>query len=609
MKKISKLIAVLLILLMLGTLTVSCKKKSNDDEEAVIGTDDEGNTENSGDENTDDNKDDGAKEDEKDNGKNNGTDKNNGSDKNQTAQDKQEAIDNAEQKGEAEGSWKEDEEGNIIETGDHKVDEEYRIEGAVTNNNGFIPDEEQGLEKSERFATEQSKYNFDQNPLINRDRQVNREAMPSFDINDTGFVRAGTKISDLRGTKLQFFTADTFAAWSYRNKKGETITEWQWFKDLKDEIGLDIKYTVKKHEASINSVLQYMNSGKQCDVIYSNHVTLCPEALCISKSITSLVNINNLGSSPGVCKTTMDMCKWGNTLRLIAPIGVVDMLWYNQTLNQELGLSDPHVMWEKGVWNWDTFKKYMLSAPKTTQDGNELVAWTCFFGNAFYTWDTTNGKAGLEIATEAEVPTIVNNYNDPQVLAAWEFVASVNQQCNFSASGIWSNTAGGAQKEHIGLYLGTTLMSATMYTQVYRDTEYSKHIQINWVPFPKANTETGRETCQYYGFGMLLPRKTIKPENENAALKFMELWATRFTETYFDNLNTFEYYNFNYKQRKQYFDFVTRHAVYSATGTVGTYGNMGEAIKGNAAYNVVTEATKYANQASKDLVEAMKYGY
>ncbi len=606
MKKISKLIAVFLILLMLGTLTVSCKKKVDDDEGAV-NTEEEGNTENSGQSNSD-GKDEGAKDEQNGGTQQNQQTNNGGDNKNPTTENKQEAIDKAEQQGEGHGSWKEDENGNIIQTGDHVTDDEDRIIGAVTNDNGFIPDEEQGLEKSERFATEQSKYNFDQNPLINRDRQVNREAMPSFDINDTGFVREGTKISDLRGAKLQFFTADTFAAWSYRNKKGETITEWQWFKDLKDEIGLDIKYTVKKHEASINSVLQYMNAGKQCDVIYSNHVTLAPEALTISKSITSLVNINNLGSSPGVCKTTMDMCKWGNTLRLIAPIGVVDMLWYNQTLNQELGLSDPHVMWEKGKWNWDAFKKYTLSAPKTTKDGNELVTWTCFFGNAFYTWDTTNGKAGLEIVSDAKTPTIQNNWNDPQVLAAWEFVSSVNQQCNFSASGVWSDTAAGGQKEHIGLYLGTTLMSATMYTQVYRDTEYSKHIQINWVPFPKANTETGVETCQYYGFGMLLPRKTIKPDNEPIALKFMELWATRFTETYFDNLNTFEYYNFNYKQRKQYFDFVTKHSVYSATGIVGTYGNMGEAVKGNAAYNVVTEATKYANQAAKDLTEAMKYG-
>ncbi len=605
MKKISRLLAVFLILLMLATISVSCKKKDDSEDEAVVGTDNDSGSENSGD-STDDNGDDGAKDDDKDDGKSNGNkDNNTNTNKTPTAAEKQEAIDNAIQRGEDEGSWKEDADGNILETGNHKVDEEYRIEGAVTNNNGFIPDEEQGLEKSERFATEQSKYNFDQNPLINRDRQVNRGAMPSFDINDTGFVRAGTKLSDLKGKKLEFFTADTFAAWSYRNAKGETIDEWQWFKDLKDELGLSIKYTMKQHEKSINASLQNMNAGKQCDIIYTNHVTLCPQALCISKSITSLVNINNLGSSPGVCKKSMDLCKWGNTLRLIAPIGVVDVLWYNQTLNQELNLSDPHVMWEKGVWDWDTFKKYMLSVPKTTKDGRELVSWTCFWGNFYFTWDSTNGKATYEIVTDAEVPTIKNNWQDPQVLAAWEFIASVNQQTNHQQGG--DNGGLGVVAEHIGLYEGTTLMSATMYTQVYRDYEYAKHIQINWVPFPKANTETGKETAQYYGFGMVLPRKTAKPENENIALKFMELWATRFTETYFDNLNTFEYYNFNYKQRKQYFDFVTQHVVYSP-GITGIYGNMREAFRGNAAYNVKTEATKYANEAAKKLAELMKYG-
>ncbi len=607
MKKLSRLLAVFLILLMLGTMSVSCKKKDDGEDEAVAGSENEGESENNGGDEGGDDKDDAGANNEKEDGKTDGGNKKptGGNSIKDEANKKEEAIQNGTQMGEGAGSYVEGENGEILSTGDHKYDEEFRIEGAITNDNGFIPDEEQGLEKSDRFATEQSKYNFDQNPLINRDRQVNRNALPSFDINETGFVRAGTKLSDLKGKRLEFFTSDTFAAWSYRNAKGETIDEWQWFKDLKDELGLTIKYTMKQHEKSINAALQYMNAGKQCDVIYSNHAILCPEALCVSKSITSLVNINNLGSSPGVCKKTMDLCKWGNTLRLIAPIGVVDVLWYNQTLNQELNLSDPHLMWEKGAWNWDSFKKYMLSVPKTTKDGSELVSWTCFWGNFYFTWDSTNGKPTYEIVADAKVPTINNNWEDPQVLQAWEFIASVNQQTNHQQGG--DNGGLGIVQEHMNLYLGTTLMSATMYTQVYRDTEYSKHIQINWVPFPRSNTETGVETAQYYGFGMLLPRKTAKPENENIALKFMELWATRFTETYFDNLNTFEYYNFNYKQRKQYFDFVTQHVVYSP-GITGIYGNMREAFRGNAAYNVKTEATKFANQAAKDLMEHMKYG-
>ncbi len=614
MKKFSRIFALAMIILMLATMTVSCKKKGDDEDEEIAGVvdNDESNTESEKEDDKEEQKDD-KKEDKQEGGnsenkEDNKTETNKKDDKDPNTNHK--VDEPLTEGGEGHGSWKEDAEGNIIETNDHEINEDYVIQGTVTNDNGFIPDEEQGLEKSERFATEQSKYNFDQNPLINRDRQVNREGMPSFSINDTGFIRAGTKLEDLKGKTLTFFTADNFAAWSYRNAKGETINEWQWFKDLKKDLGLNIKYTVKQHQASINSALQYMNAGKPCDIIYTNH-NVMPQALCVSRSITSFVNINNLGSSPGVCKTTMDLCKWGNTLRLIAPIGVVDCLWYNQTLTQELGLSDPHTMWEKGVWDWDTFKKYQLSAPKTTKDGQELVARTEWTSNIPFTWDKTNGKGYVDIIPDADVPTISNNWLDPQVISAFEFVASINQQVNFKCS---SERVAGTVKEHMGLYEGTTLMSATMYTQVYRDTEYSKHVQINWVPFPKANTATGQEVCQYYGFGMVLPRKTSNEKNVNYALKFMELWATRFTETYFVNLNTFEYYNFNYKQRKQYFDFVTQNVVFSPsfagrpyyTNEVG--GNILEALGGNAAYNIKTEMQQVANKQAQVVAEMMKYG-
>ena len=613
MKKLSRLLALLLIVLMLATMAVSCKKKADDEDEAIASsTDDESNTEGSDDKEDGKKDDDDAAADDKEEGGNT-DDKTDGKEDNSTGGSGSSAKPQepqGEHKGEGTGSYVEDETGKITGTGNHVVDEDFVIQGEVTNDNGFIPDEEQGLEKSERYATEQSKYNFDANPLINRDRQVNKEAMPSFDIDQTGFIRAGTKIKDLKGKTLQFFTADNFAAWSYRNAKGETIDEWEWFKDLKSELGLNIKFTVKQHQNSINASLQYMNSGKQCDLIYTNH-NMIQQALCISKSITSLVNINNLGSSPGVCKKTMDLCKWGNTLRLIAPIGVVDCLWYNQTLTQELGLSDPHTMWEKGVWDWDTFKKYQLSAPKTTKDGRELVARTEWTSNIPFTWDKTNGKGFIEIVADAEVPTIKNNWLDPQVVAAFEFVADINKQVNYKIS---SERIAGAAAEHIGLYEGTTLMSATMYTQVYRDTEYSKHVQINWVPFPKANTKTGKEVAQYYGFGMVLPRKTAKNDNVNYALKFMELWATRFTETYFDNLNTFEYYNFNYKQRKQYFDFVTQNISFSPsfagrpyyTNEIGA--NVLDALGGNPAYNVKTEMQKGANLNAAVIADMMKFG-
>ena len=140
-------------------------------------------------------------------------------------------------------------------------------------------------------------------------------------------------------------------------------------------------------------------------------------------------------------------------------------------------------------------------------------------------------------------------WDNPKTLEAWEFITSVHNSVEFGSDA----DGEGMEQAHLGLYEGTTLMSATMFTQVYRDTEYSKNIRINWVPYPKSNNPYGQEICQYYGFGMMLPQKTVHEYNVDIALKFMELWATRFTESLFDNLNTFEYYNFNYKQRKQYF--------------------------------------------------------
>lgn len=136
-------------------------------------------------------------------------------------------------------------------------------------------------------ATEASKYNFDQNPLINRDRQQNKGLAPSFNIDDTGFVRAGTKIADLKKKTLAFYTADNFAAWSYRNEKGVTIDEWEWFSQLKKEYGLTIKYTKSQHMKSTESALQAMNAGKPCDIIYSNHVVF-PSSLCITRHLPTL---------------------------------------------------------------------------------------------------------------------------------------------------------------------------------------------------------------------------------------------------------------------------------------------------------------------------------
>lgn len=602
MRKHIRYLALFLLMLMLIVIPSSCRHEASDDDaytesDAAYKDGENGASEDKS-ENRDDDSSDGDLSPKNDVPQG-------GSDGNNAAQNGSSGPSGQDKKG-----YIEDENGIVVTA---RPDISYNSDYIIINDKNVdyksIPEEEQGLEKSERRATEASKYDFDNNPIINRDRQQNKSCLPSFNIDDTGFVREGTRLSNLRGKTLAFFTADNFAAWSYRDEKGRTIDEWEWFNQLKRELGLNIKYTVKQHNQSTQAALTAMNSGAACDIVYSNHVVF-PSALCISRSLTNLININNLGSSPGVCKKTMDLCKWGNTLRLVSPIGCVDVLWYNETLAQQLGLPDPHIMWENGMWDWNSFKRFLNSAPAALSDGSPLCAFVEWTHNASYIWPSTNGCVYMQIDSENYVPAILNAWDNPKTIEAWEFITTVHNSVSFGCD----ENGDGSEEAHLGLYEGTTLMSATMYTQVYRDTEYSKNIRINWVPYPKSPNECGQEICQFYGFGMMLPKKTANENNVYAALKFMELWATRFTESLFDNLNTFEYHRFNYKERKQYFDFVTQNVVFGLAmndfegSQVYTRTNFFEAFCGTGEYNVKTEAAKASNFILSYVEDCMKFG-
>ncbi|MBR5011685.1 MAG: S-layer homology domain-containing protein, partial [Clostridia bacterium] len=199
------------------------------------------------------------------------------------------------------------------------------------------------------------KYNYEQNALVNN-TAVNEHTLPSFDVNSTGFVKAGTKLSDLKGKTLKLYTPDSTPSFSY--KTGGTKTdEWAWFLALKNEIGLSVKKEVVTGASSVELPLRDMHAGLQCDIIYTNGSNY-PNALAISRGIDDLIDTNGLKKSLGLCTKTMDMLKWGNTYRAISPIGVVDVLWYNANASNVDGLDDPHMLWKSGEWNWqalDTF--------------------------------------------------------------------------------------------------------------------------------------------------------------------------------------------------------------------------------------------------------------
>ena len=134
MSKLVRYIAVVLILLMFVTVT-SCRKNSADSEPGFVDTtEDESEI---GD--TDDTKDSDSNYEESANGADNG---------------------NASQK---QAYYAEDEDGNVVSTVlDQYIDKEYHLNSEYsTTGDYYVSEKDQGLAKSERRATEQSKYDFD----------------------------------------------------------------------------------------------------------------------------------------------------------------------------------------------------------------------------------------------------------------------------------------------------------------------------------------------------------------------------------------------------------------------------------------------------------------
>ena len=197
-------------------------------------------------------------------------------------------------------------------------------------------------------------------------------------------------------------------------------------------------------------------------------------------------------------------------------------------------------------------------------------------------------------------------------MKAWRFITDVANTVNFRGG---SEDSPNFEPGYQGLYEGTTIMTGTMYPQEYNETEYSKNIKISWVPYPKEEISKNKDgVAQFLGIGMLLPKKTVKPDLSNVALKFMELWATRYTEAYFDNLSSFEYYRYDYNEKKELYDFLIQNVSFSLAmsefigSDLRTKTKFFDCFRGNPEYNVQTEATKGAAFVRRYIRESIRFG-
>ncbi len=559
MKKFSKLLAMILAVLMLVTLSTACKKQ----EEEFVFEDGEGVVKDIGDE-----KDNEKGDDEKD--------------------DK------------VETNEKQDDEKKDEEKDEEKKDEEKKDEEKEEK-----PSDD--IEQIKEEYIEEYKYDPQRNPLIAESKKPNTGVKPSFDIDQTGFVKNNIQTKDLKGKTLTLITAVTYDTFQYKNEKGEQIGEWEWWDALKKEYGLQIKYIKSRFDKSVSQCLSYMNSGKALDIV-PTHYAGFPKFLNLSQPLDPYVNVQNLGNSPGVDLNTLESSRYGGGYRCISAVGVIDTLWYCQSLVEELGLIDPHTLYEQDKWDWDAFANFIKSVPATTPDGKKLYSFARAIGSNAFMIAISNGVIPIEIDTKSDKANLINNWTDQRAIDAYSYLSSVLQP---------AQTGGSFYKMYTD---GDTLMSNTVTLMPTYDTGaktlYCHGKKYNWVPWPKANTDTGRYACFNYGYTMMLARKLKNQSNAIYAVKFMELWATRFTEAMFDFLSTTSYLNFDYEDRKEYFEFATQDCYFMLQ--MNSW-NMVDEDENEALYqfwksvytqglNPVTECQKTANLAQKAIDACINYG-
>lgn len=578
MRKICKVLAVIMAVMMLVTMATACKSSNEDEGLGALGSSSIGGNNNGGDNGDAGFNDDGTGNDDVGPGDIGGNDDSGNDDG-----------------GSGGGNNKPGSNGGNKKPGSN-------------NDSGKKPD---SFEDAKENYEASMKYDAQNNPLVTEVKKPNGKVAPSFDIDTTGFVKNNIKLKDLKNKKLTFMTAIAYDTFQYVDEKGKLQGEWEWFKALQKEYGLKINYIKSRFDKSMGQALAYMTAGKDLDVI-PTHVGAFPTCLQLSQPLDPYVNMQNLGNSPGVDLQVLEDTKWGGTYRCIAPIGAVNVLWYNESLVKEMKLQDPHTLWQQGKWNWNTFRNFIQSVPATTPNGKKLCSYNTCDADIWYAFALTNGYNPVDIDTKAKEPKLINNFGKQECLDAWEFVcdtlAAANNVDMPGAS--WGSMY---QQGNVMMHDTLNLMNEFAYDNNFK---YCHDKQYNWVPYPTSGTKTGRDVAFCYGYTMMLPKKMKTTSNAIYAVKFMELWANRFTEAIFDYQATINYLDFDYAARREYFNFVVNNTYFGLqmdewrqlSGDDKSAMAKWQSCFGSKTANVVSETKKVTNLVDKAITGALAYG-
>lgn len=308
-----------------------------------------------------------------------------------------------------------------------------------------------------------------------------------------GFIKDTAPADALKEQTVSLYTAREEAAFNYVNKKGATVSEWDWMKALAEKYGFTLKLSVKSADLSLKSQRVALMAGKELSVLQLRKEDLA-QGLTLARSAGDKLDksIATFGISKAVLEQSNDT--------LFAPVGYADTLWYNTALMPEG--TDPAALAKEGKWTVDAFKTVFEYASEKELLPLQMGA---------LPWVTLSGKNPLTLKDGK----LDHNFYAKDTRDAFEKIRAVFTTLPDVGTDVGTT---------YDLKFGNTAMTYTALP------ERGEKVTVQYVPLPTLE-EGATGTATFAGTFMALP-KYVSEEKDASALAFIELWCNRFTEAH-----------------------------------------------------------------------------
>ena len=176
---------------------------------------------------------------------------------------------------------------------------------------------------------------------------------------------------------------------------------------------------------------------------------------------------------------------------------IVQGIFYNRTLMDDLGLKPVQEYVDEGTWDWEAFKEVVASANLDTNNDGELDTWGLANPSVLERALASNDAA----LTDVDQQTLDN----PQTLEALEFTADVFQLARPTEGGDWT------EPEQFFRQGNTLFMTGAdwMYNGLVTDMPES---DIGFIPFPIGPSADGYRTYEGDVQAIAIPKMVDNPE-------------------------------------------------------------------------------------------------